>query len=168
MFPRGAWSYAPRNETERSKERPFVRPLAIFRDNSLYTCSQDRKTVFRRDFKLADGEKFNAEWFAGWSTYAAVSKGGDLWRSQRLAHDAAWSVTPGKRSEKQSVATMILAGDSLYTVGTEGRLAVLDTKTGDTVAELDTPAPAWDSLAAAAGRLFLSTADGQVVCLGAK
>ena len=30
MFPRGAWSYAPRNETERSKERPFLRPLAVF------------------------------------------------------------------------------------------------------------------------------------------
>ena len=168
MFPRGSWSYAPRNETERSKERPFVRPLAVFRHNWLFTCSQDRKTVFRRDFKLAEGEKFNAEWFAGWSTYAQVSKGGDLWRTQRLAHDATWSVTPGTTSEKQPVAAMVLAGNSLYTVGAEGRFAVLDTNTGATVAELDIPAPAWDSLAAAEGRLFLSTADGQVVCLGAK
>ena len=32
---------------------------------------------------------------------------------------------------------------------------------------LDAP-PVWDGMAAASGRLYLSTADGKVLCLGAK
>ncbi len=93
MFPRGAWSYAPRNESEQWRERPFVRPLAVFRDSTLYCCSQDRRSVFRRDFPPG-GEKFNTKWYAGWETYGGVAKGGDLWRSQRLAHAAAWRLSP--------------------------------------------------------------------------
>lgn len=168
MFPRGSWSYAARNETEKWKERPYLRPLAVFRDSALFGGSQDRKSVFRRDFKLEEGEKFNAEWFAGWSTYERASKGGDLWRTQRLARDATWTVVPGTASEKQPVAAMILAGERLYTIGAEGALAVLDTKTGSTIGEVEVPAPVWDSLAAAEGQLFFSTVDGQVVCLGTK
>jgi outer membrane protein assembly factor BamB len=167
MFPRGCWSYAPLNETERWKERPFLRPLAVFRDEVLYSCSQDRATVFRRDFHLGEGEKFDTEWFAGWTTYDRASKGGDLWRSQRLARNARWSVTPlAAAGPPQPVSAMTLGRNALAVVTVQGRLALLATDDGSLLGRADVPPPAWDGLAAAAGRLYLSTQDGRVVCLG--
>ena len=90
------------NETERWKERPFLRPLAVFRGNALYGCSQDRQTVFRRDFDLDDGEKFDAEWFAGWNTYKRARKGGDLWRPQRLARARSGRQCPSSSPRESS------------------------------------------------------------------
>jgi len=79
---------------------------------------------------------------------------------------------------------MVLAGDALYVAGTpvtfpandlakayEGRMGgvlwVASAKTGEKLAEykLDSP-PAWDSMAAANGRLYLVTQDGSVRCFG--
>ena len=79
---------------------------------------------------------------------------------------------------------MALAGDVLFVAGTpvafpeddlakayEGRMGgvlwAASAGTGEKLAEytLDAP-PAWDSLAAANGLLFLSLADGRVMCLG--
>lgn len=169
-FPRGAWSYAPRNEAERWKERPYLRPLAVFRGNDLFTCSQDRQAVFCRTFAPGSDEKFNTDWFKGWETYArAQKKGGELWRSDRLAKNARWSVMPfGSTAGKQPVAAMVLTRNVLFAVGAQGRLAAIDLADGRTLAEMDVPPIAWDALAAVDGRLLLSTLDGQVVCLGAK
>lgn len=48
------------------------------------------------------------------------------------------------------------------------RLLAVSAKDGSTIAELKLPSlPVWDSLAAANGRLYLSTVDGNVVCLAA-
>ena len=47
-----------------------------------------------------------------------------------------------------------------------GSLRMLDTRDGSTRSELQVSPPAWDGLAAARGRVFLSTQDGRVVCLG--
>ena len=77
-----------------------------------------------------------------------------------------------------------LAGDVLFVAGTpvvfpeddlakayEGRMGgvlwAASASTGEKLAEykLDAP-PAWDGLAAANGSLFLSLADGRVVCMG--
>ena len=63
---------------------------------------------------------------------------------------------------------MILAASAVCVVGAEGRLAVLDPQDGRTLGRLDVPPPAWDGLAAAGGRLYLSTQDGRVVCLVGK
>jgi outer membrane protein assembly factor BamB len=167
LFPRGSWSYAPRNESEQWRERPYVRPLAVFRDGALYGCSQDRQTVFRRDFHLEAGEKFDTEWFAGWDTYSKANKGGDLWRTQRIARGAAWSATPfSSLAEKRTVSGLILAGDVLCVAAAQGRLAVLNVKDGGLIREIPTPPPAWDGLAAAEGRLFLSTEAGGLICMG--
>ena len=175
MFPRGAWSYAPRNESGYDRTRPFVRPLAVFQGSALYGCSQDRQTVFRRDFHLETGEKFDSDWFAGWATWERARKGGDTWRSQRLAHDATWNVTPwnvsvgkDKKLDRQSVSAMVLAGDRLYLASAAGRLIVLNPDKGSTVSQLTVPPPVWDGLAAAGGRLFLATQEGSLVCLGKK
>jgi hypothetical protein len=167
--PRGCWSYAPRNETEYSKERPFLRPLAAFRGNRLYSFSADRKAVFRRDFNLAGGEKFDPTWFAGWKTYEQARKGGDLWQSQRLAHAARWTVTPFPQG-KQALAgsAMLLAANALVIAGGQGGLAVLSPDDGRTLGRVALAEVVWDGLAASAGRLFASTKDGKLICLGAK
>ncbi len=50
-----------------------------------------------------------------------------------------------------------------------GLLAVYDAKNGERVAGLELPAPpAWDGMAAAGKRLYLSLSDGSVICLRAK
>jgi len=167
--PRGCWSYAPRNETEYSKERPFLRPLASFRGNRLYSFSADRKAVFRRDFNLAGGEKFDPTWYAGWKTYEQARKGGDLWQSQRLAHAAKWTVTPFPQG-KQAIAgsALLLAANALVIAGGHGDLAILSPDDGRTIGRVVLPEVVWDGLAAAGGQLFASTQDGKVVCLGGK
>jgi hypothetical protein len=81
---------------------------------------------------------------------------------------------------------MVLAGDVLFVAGTpvvfpdddlakayEGRMGGIlwaaSAESGEKLAQykLDSP-PAWDTLAAAGGRLYLSLADGRVVCMGPK
>jgi outer membrane protein assembly factor BamB len=168
MFPPGCWSYAPLNETERWPERPYLRPLAVFQGNALYGCSQDRHTLFRRDFQLELDQEFDTEWFHGWSTYKRSGLGGDLWRSQRMAREATWSAMPfGSTAGKKSpIAATLLAADRLYAITSLGAMAVLDAKDGSVLARQQVAPPAWDGLAAAEGRLFLSTQDGRVVCLG--
>jgi len=169
MFPRGCWSYAPRNETEHWKERPYVRPLAVFRLSTLYGCSQDRQTLFRRDFDLDAEDQFNPEWCAGWATYSGARKGGDLWQSQRLARGAKWSAVPlDSPKGKQPIAALLLAGNALCVAGAQGQLAMVSPDDGRTLGRLEVPPPAWDGLAAAGARIFLSTQDGRVLCLGQK
>ena len=164
MFPRGSWSYAPRNESERWKERPYLRPLAVFRDDTLYGCSQDRQTLFRRDFHLGEGEKFDTRWV----TYSR-GKDSDQWRSQRIARGAAWNVVPfDAPSGRQCISAILLAGDTLCLASAQGRLAVVDARNGSILSQSEVSPPAWDGMAAAEGRLFLSTQDGQLVCLGQK
>ncbi len=49
----------------------------------------------------------------------------------------------------------------------EGKLLVFSAQSGEMVAQYDLPAaPVWDGLAVADGRLYLTTADGQVRCWG--
>jgi len=82
------------------------------------------------------------------------------------------------------VRAMVLAGERLCVAGPpdvadaddpwaafEGRrggvLAALDAGSGEKLADCKLPAPpVWDGMAAAGGRLFLSTRDGRVVCMG--
>jgi len=81
------------------------------------------------------------------------------------------------------VRAMVVAGDSLLVAGPPdlpgqdddglaalqggkgGRLWVVSTQDGRTRAEYDLPAPSvFDGMAAADGRLYLSTTDGSVLC----
>ncbi len=56
--PRGCWSYAPRHQPRHRRETP-QRGLAVFRANTLLGCLDDGRTVYRRDFHLDRGEKFD-------------------------------------------------------------------------------------------------------------
>jgi len=98
------------------------------------------------------------------------------------------NVAPSEKLWSSSIPltgkAMVLAGDVLFVAGTpvvfpegdlarayEGRMGgvlwAASAATGEKLAryKLDAP-PAWDSLAAAGGMLFLSLADGRVVCMG--
>ncbi|MHB1033136.1 MAG: outer membrane protein assembly factor BamB family protein [Pirellulales bacterium] len=167
MAPRGFWSYGPRYESEQVQERPFLEPLVAFRDNTLFGGSQERKAAYRRDFQLTAGEKFDAEWYAKWPILEAARKGGDMWRSQRLAHKAAWSQNASAWLDGQgTIAAMTLTSDALFVAGSKGGLAAISPKDGVLVGQSEMPAPVWDGLAATSGRLVATTRDGEVVCLG--
>lgn len=161
-MPRGCWSYAPRNESEQRKERPFLRPLACAEGNRLYSLTEDRQGLFRRDFDLSGGEAFDTKWFAGWKTYEEARKGGDLWRSQRLARKAKWTVNP---FDKTPANAMLLAGNALVLGAADGRLAVLSREDGSVLGRAETSPIVWDGLAATEGRLFATTRDGSLICL---
>jgi hypothetical protein len=48
-------------------------------------------------------------------------------------------------------------------------LVIVDADTGETKGRLDLPSvPVWDGLAAAHERLYLTTADGRLMCLDAR
>lgn len=163
MVPRGCWSYAPRHQSEQDKTRPYRRPLAVFRGNSLWGCSQDKRTVYRRDFNLAGGQQFDTVW----SVRSAVGKSGDRWRSERLARGAKWSIAAfDQAAANQQIAAMVLAGETLLAAGWQGGLTMVAAEDGKLLGQTDLPPPVWDGMAVAAGRLFVSTRDGAVVCLG--
>ena len=136
-LPRGCWTYAPRHQYRQHKIPSPLRPLVVFRDNRLLGCSQDKRAVYRRDFHLDRGEKFDTTWISGWTLGSNANKGtADAWRSQRLARGAAWSVPVfADEAPDQHVAAMVLAGDTLF-------------------------------LAGVPGRLFVATQDGRVICPG--
>ena len=166
MVPRGCWTYAPRHRSRTGKHWSPLRPLVAFRDNTLLGCSQDKRSVYRRDFRA--GEKLDPTWITGWALSDRVRKReGERWRSQRLAQGAKWSVEVFPQTAPGNVvAAMVLTRDTLFVAGSRSRLIALAAEDGKLLAERDLPAPVWDGMAAAAGRLFVSTSHGQVVCLG--
>jgi outer membrane protein assembly factor BamB len=60
----------------------------------------------------------------------------------------------------------LASDDTLYVVHQDGRLKALSTSDGYVVRETQVPKPAWDGLAIAENRLFLTTQSGELVCLG--
>lgn len=163
--PQGTWSYAPPYETIAHKIRPFRRPLVVFRDNTLYGCTEDKHSIYRRDFDSASGEPFNSEWYRG-MYWLKAKRPNELWRSQRLAADAKWQAALLPEAAPQTqIAAMVLCGTTLITVDSEGRLRALDTTDGHVTWELQLPPPVWDGLAAANGKLYLTTIDGRILCL---
>ena len=60
---------------------------------------------------------------------------------------------------------MLVASQHLFVALPSGQVLVLDTETGRSVGEMKLPLIAWDGLAAAGGRVYVSTSDGHVQCL---
>jgi len=108
------------------------------------------------------------------------AKGYTLFASERPKHQARWSIQIPLR-----IRAMVLAGSTLFVAGTpdvidpndpwsaiDGRkggiLWAISTADGKKLAEypLNSP-PIFDGIAAANGRLYISTIDGSVVCLAA-
>jgi len=62
---------------------------------------------------------------------------------------------------------MLLADDTLYFV-VKGKLITQSASDGKPLGEMDIAPPVWDGMAPANGRLYVSTQDGRIICLGAK
>jgi outer membrane protein assembly factor BamB len=166
LVPRGCWSYAPRHQ-RRTEEYTFHRPLAVFRDNVLFGSLQGTSTVYRREFNLEGGEKFSTRSMTGWASRRLSREGKSRWRSERLAEKATWRVDVfGKNPDVPAIDAMLLAGDRLFVAGSNGDLRVLSSADGKPIAKQSLPAPLWDGMAVAQGRLYYCTRDGQLLCLG--
>ncbi len=166
MVPRGCWSYAPRHQ-RRIKSYAALRPLVVFRDNLLFGSLQKSSTLYRREFNLDSGEKFDTRWMTGWAASQLGRDGKMPWRSHRLAEKAAWKVDVfGKEKDVPTIDSMVLAADRLFVAGSDGDLRVLNPADGKLIAKQTLPEPLWDGMAVANGRLYYSTRDGQILCLG--
>jgi len=166
MVPQGCWSYAPRHQRRIPSYTPR-RPLVVFRDNVLFGSLQGSSTVYRRDFDLEGGEQFDAKWITGWAASGLSREGKMPWRSHRLAEKASWRVDVfDKAAEVPSIDAVALAGDRLLVAGSDGDLRVLSSADGKPIARQALPAPLWDGMAVAHGRLYYSTREGKLLCLG--
>ncbi len=181
--PRGTWTYGFR-QIHRFSNEAHRRPLCVYRDNTIVGALNSTTALYRRDFDLENGEKFDSKWITGWEASGQARKGERPYRSDRLAEKASWKVNPwavddtpeelmkpttveGKSQLKNKLYGMVMdSKDRLYVVHQEGVLKVINTKDGSTLSESQVPAPMWDGLALAEGRLFLSTKDGRLICLG--
>ncbi len=176
-IPRGSWTYGARHQHRFPGEAPR-RPLIAFRDDNIYSSLNGTTDVFRRDFDLDKGEKFDSKWITGWQAAGEARKNGTPYRTYRIAEGAKWSKDPFadpskkkkelKRGEQRHnrIFAMALAKDKLYVVHQDGRMKVLSTTDGYVVSETEVPPPSWDGLAIANGRLYLTTQDGKIVSLG--
>lgn len=162
IAPMGFWSYGPR--MGRAGDRVKRRPLAVFRDNLLIGSTDDRRGLFRRDFTAEECDQFDRQWYSYRAVAKAPTEGGDLTRTERLMHKANWTATD---ATTEPIDAMLLAAGHVYCASGDGKLAVFATDDGRRVAELEIGPPVWDGMAAAWGCLFLSTEEGQIVCLGA-
>ena len=170
MVQRACWGYAPRHMPRHKRETPSTpsRGLSVFRDNTLLGSLDDGRVVYRRDFHLDRAEKFDPTWMTGWATGENANQGiGEFWLSHRLFKKATWSVPMFAENEpKQKVAAMVMAGDRLFTAGIEGGLTVMSIADGEVITRMPLEKPVWDGMAAACGKLFISTQNGDVICLG--
>ncbi len=169
MVPQGTWSYAPRHQ-KRTKTHTERRPLVTFRDNVLFGSTQDKRGLYRRDFDLKNDEEFDTKWLTGWAAGQASHKEGEIaWRSQRLAEKAKWSVNVVDEKDKDTtIDGVVLAKENLYVATSDGQLRIVSTTDGKTVSQRGELPILWDAMAIAGNRLFATTRDGRVVCLGKK
>jgi outer membrane protein assembly factor BamB len=168
MAPRGCWTYAPRHQARIKAHQP-LRPLAVYRDRVLFGALHGSSTVFRRDFDLEGGEQFDTKWMTGWEESTRSQKGETPWPSYRLAEKAAWKTDPlGSGNDAPPIHAMTLAGDKLLLVGGNGLLRVISASDGTLQTEAKLPEPLWDGMAVARGRVYYSTRDGRLLCLGEK
>jgi hypothetical protein len=178
--PRGSWTYGARHQDRFRGEAPR-RPLVVFRDGQVFGQLNASTDIFRRDFNADALEKFDGKWITGWAAASTGNKGGRPYRTDRVAEGAKWKVDPfTPPAEKEipvkpgtqltnDIHAMALAGNGrLYTVHKEGRMIVFDTGDGSVAAEQKVPAPMWDGLAIAGGRVFLTTLEGELLCIGEK
>ena len=179
-IPRGSWTYGARHQHRFAGEAPR-RPLVVFRNDNVYSSLNGTTVVFRRDFDLDKGEEFDSKWITGWKASQMSREDGKPYRTYRIAKGAKWSNDPfadpnveplqPKRGTQlfNRIHAMALSGDgNLFVVHQDGRLKAISTNNGEVFSEIEVPTPAWDGLAIAEERLYLTTQSGELLCLGEK
>jgi outer membrane protein assembly factor BamB len=177
-MPRGSWTYGPRQQ-HRFPGEPGRRALCVVRDGVVFGALDGTTEMFRRDFDLENGEIFTNRWMTGWEAARIAREGGRPFRTYRLAEQARWQAdhfTPEAEKRKpkprgaqlyNDLYAMALSGDNrLFVIHKDGRLKSLSADDGRVLAERRVPPPAWDGLAIANERLFLTTQTGELLCLG--
>jgi outer membrane protein assembly factor BamB len=191
MAPRGVWTYGQRMFKGDGGYLTKKRPLAAFRDGTIFTSSYDKNWLHRVDFTPESIAAFKGEWHTHRRRPPPWIQ--SYWHL-RGTNNATWTATeifgipeprgfsrgggwPWKPSEvlgadrgldDQGIGAMVLAGDTVFVAGKQGRLLAYAAADGKKLAERDLPPPVWDGMAAANGRLYVSTADGKVLALGRK
>jgi len=170
MTPRGVWTYGPRMSYSWTPNvvHSVPRPLVAVRGSTLVGASEDGRRLFRTDFTPESLAKFNDQWYSHGQVARRKDDKRDHNRNERLARAAKWTKRLAAGPKGPGVAALVLAGDAIVAVDKAGRLRVFALADGKVLAERDLPAPVWDGLAAAYGRLYLSTQGGDLLCLGEK
>jgi outer membrane protein assembly factor BamB len=150
-MPRSAWRY----DTER-----IGTPVAVFHGSSVFSTLPEQSKLFRVDF--AQGASFNPDWV---SVSLEDEKAGAIHAVNKIfALGTRW--TSASADTKTSVnRAMLVAGEHLFTVTPKGLLTVHRVEDGRAVGEIKLDLPAWGGLAAANGRLYVSTTSGKIICL---
>jgi outer membrane protein assembly factor BamB len=152
---RGTWSYGyPMNRPRMRRPLLVARGAAVFGANRVRESGQ--MMLFRRDFK--PGEPFLVTWSE--QPNDTASRMGMYFPANRIAEKTTWSAPyPGW------IEAMVMAGETLFLYA-DKKLRVYDAADGRLLRLSDVERPVWDGFAAAHGRLYVSTLDGRVVCLG--
>jgi outer membrane protein assembly factor BamB len=177
-IPRGSWTYGARHQ-HRFPGEARRRPLTVFRDNKVFGSRNGTTELFRRDYNLEDGEKFDSKWITGWAASGMARKGEKPYRTYRIADKAEWiqdlftpeeqKAKPVKRGTQlyNRLHAIALADNALYVAHEDGRLLKLSKDDGKQLSETKIPTPSWDGMAIAEERIFITTQTGELVCLGA-
>jgi hypothetical protein len=154
QMPRTAWRYG----SVRS-----LSPIAVFHRRSVFSTVPGMNKMFRLDFDKSG--KFNADWVR---VSPEDQKARLRYSTLRLFRMAPKWTVPSGDSEHHLNRAMLVAGGNLFTVRDSGVLTVHSTQSGKKLIERKFERVVWDGLAAANGRLFVSTAAGKVICLGGR
>jgi len=153
-MPRTAWRYGSVRG---------LSPIAVFQGRSVFSTVPGLKKMFRLDFDK--DSKFNSDWIRA---APEDQKARLRFSTLKLFRKAPkWIADSGDSSHRLNRA-MLVAGGNLFTARSSGLLTVRSTCSGEILAEHKLERAAFDGLAAAGGRLFVSTSSGKVLCLGRK
>lgn len=155
---RRSWCFAPRHEGLRT-------PLAAFLGTSVFCDTFSSPRLFRTDFNK--DTKFNPEASpkSNYNPDKQMEEQGEApSAASTLKQSAIWKIE-GK-DKKNNARAMLVAGSKLFVVNSAGLLEVFSTENGSKLGELKVGPVIWDGLAAAGGKLYVSLADGHLVCLG--
>jgi len=177
IAPRGLWTYGERmGRGVGQVDFSIKRPLAAFRGGAIFSSTTEN--LYRSDFTPESIAAFKGEWHS----HRSRSRGHYRTRNSYLHSQAGitWRVDdlfgiadprerrPPLYEGKKDIIAMVLAGDTVFVAGAEGRLLAYAAADGKKLAERDLPPVVWDGMAAANGCLYVSTADGKVLALGRK
>jgi hypothetical protein len=194
MAPRGLWTYGTRVFKGDHGYLTEKRPLAAFRDGAIFTSTDDHRSLSRVDFTPESIAAFGGDWNTHRHKVPRGLGRTDYWllRLHEDPSNAKWTAaevfgpadsgprirgggyawTPdevfggGRGLNEQGIGAVVLAGDTVFVAGTQGRLLAYAADDGKKLAERDLPPVVWDGMAAAHGRLYVSTAAGKVLALG--
>lgn len=152
-MPRTAWRYSNLRHSS---------PAAASLGPSVFTTLPTLSKLFRVDFEA--GKAFNSDWV---QVSEDDAKAGFVYSTSKLLRMGAKWEAPSQEGRNALNRAMLVASDHLF-VAAKSVLVVHRVSDGSKLAEMKVGVPAWDGLAAAGGRLYLSTEDGSVVCLGGR